>query len=275
MLRRGLVSLVLLLSACSADKEEKPPITECQVNCASNTVGGGSSGAGGVAGAGGNAGSAGKAGSAGNALTGVSLQGTVVVHSDTTFSGPSVYSQPALLSGAPADVTQPPVGNWLGNGTFTLNLVASGESWLKAAPTALADVVLGGLLQIKLDPNALPSSVDIPVVDTGVIVTILGLLPGSPVLTTDAAHAVVTFVSSAGAPLAGVKVQPSFGAITAYDNGPQFTDTETGSRGQAVLLNVQPSPGATLSYTTSTGKSGNVSLLLENHVVTFVTVKVL
>jgi hypothetical protein len=198
----------------------------------------------------------------------------VVVHSDTTFASPSVYTQAALLSGAPADVSQPPVGNWLGSGTFTINLVASGESWLKAVPTALADVTLGGLLQLKLDPNALPSSVDIPVVDTGVIVTILGVLPGSPAITTDAAHAVVTFVTSAGVPLAGVKVKPTFGALTAYDSGPQFTDTETGSRGQAVLLNAQPSPGAALSYTTSTGKSGNVSLLLENRIVTFATVTV-
>jgi hypothetical protein len=100
------------------------------------------------------------------------------------------------------------------------------------------------------------------------------VLPGSPAINTNAAHAVVTFVTSAGAPLAGVKVQSSFGAITAYDSGPQFTDTETGSRGQAVLLNAQPSPGATLSYTTSAGKSGNVPLLLESQVVTFVTVTV-
>ncbi|MCS6900893.1 MAG: hypothetical protein RMJ98_15015, partial [Myxococcales bacterium] len=251
---RRLACLFLVLSACSANKEEKPPISDCQENCASTVISGGNSaGGGGSAGA---TGQSGNPGSAGSSLTGVSLQGTVVVHSDTTFSNPSVYTQAALLSGAPADVNQPPVANWLGSGTFTLNQVASGASWLKAIPTALADVTLGGLLQLTLDPNALPTDLNLPVVDTGVITTILGLLPGSPTINTDAAHAVITFVSSAGAPLAGVKVQPSFGAIVAYDSGSQFNDTNTGSRGQALMLNAQSSPGASLTYTTSAGKSG-------------------
>jgi hypothetical protein len=197
----------------------------------------------------------------------------VVVHADTNFQNPTVYAQAALVSGAPSDVSLPPADNWLGNGTFTLNQVAAGESWLKATPTALSESTLGGLLQLKIDPNNNPS-IDVPVVDTGVIATILGLLPGSPVLTETAAHAVIAFVTSTGTPAAGVQVTPSFGALKAYDSGPQFTDTETGSRGQALLLNAQPTTGSSVQFVTKTGDTGTVPLLLEGRVVTFVTVQI-
>jgi hypothetical protein len=195
----------------------------------------------------------------------------VMIHTDTTFQAPSLYPLSALLSASPADVTQPPADNWTGSGVFSLNLVASGKSWLKATPTALADTTLAGLQLVELDP-AQPSTVDVPVVDTALLSTLLGTLPGSPALNQNAAHALLTFVSGAGTPEVGLKVEPSFGALRAYDNGPQFADTETGNRGQALLLNAAPVAGPTVTFTTQSGVTGTVPLLLEASTVTFVTV---
>lgn len=270
MLRPQALSLLLApLVACSPSREEKPPIQDCVGDCVITTPGGGG-GTSGAAGAGGAAGTGGGGGAAG-AVAGVQVQGTVVIHTDITFQNPPPYSFSALLSASPADVTQPPADNWTGTGFFSLSQVASGKSWIKATPTALADTTLGGILLVDLDP-AQPSTVDVPVVDTALISTLLGTLPGSPALNQNAAHALLTFVSGAGTPEVGLKVEPSFGALRAYDNGPQFADTETGNRGQALLLNAAPVAGPTVTFTTQNGFTGMVPLLLEASTMTFVTV---
>lgn len=279
MLRRGLLLLGILSFACSPAKEDKPPIADCTNNCANPDPGGSSGGSGGSNGGSGGGGTGGSnaagqggGGTGGTAsLVGVKIQGTVVLHNESSFQNPIVYTQAALVSGAPADVSLPPADNWLGSGEFTLNQVATGQSWLKAAPTALPESTLGGLLQLTVDPNNNPS-IAVPVVDTALMATILGTLPGSPALAQDAAHALITFVDSNNIPISGIQVQASFAATKAYDSGPQFSDTETGSRGQVLLLNTLPSPGASVAYTTKDNKTGTVPLLLEQRVVTFATI---
>lgn len=271
----GSLILGLICIACSPAKEEKPPIEDCTTNCANATPGGnsgGNSGTGGTAGSGGSGGSTGSSGKGGTGGTtssvGVKIQGFVVLHNESTFKNPILYSQTALITANPADVSLPPADNWLGSGEFSLYQVATGASWLKATPTALSESTLGGLLQITLDPSNNPS-ITVPVVDTALMATILGTLPGSPVLDQNAAHVLITFVDGNGTPTAGVQVKPSFAAIQAYDSGPEFSGTATGNRGQALLLNAQLTPGASVTYTANGGKTGTIPLLLEQRIVTF------
>jgi hypothetical protein len=252
--------------------------SDCEMSCGAAVVGGpGQSGAGGTAGAAGaggaagTAGAGGDAGAGGSAVKGVHATGSVQVFTNSAFTTTAVYGQAALVNATAFDPSQPISAMWDGSTSFTLQGVATGKAIFSATPTATSQDTLGGAVTVDVPVDGL-DDVKVPVVDTGVISAILGTIQGSPVINPGAGHVILSFVDDQKNPLSNVTVTPSFPATTLYDDGPNYSDGQTRTRGVAALLNATPAAASTVAYKTKDGRTGSVNVLVSKAVVFFTTV---
>lgn len=271
------LALAACLSSCSSDKDDDlPGISECQgIGC---TSGGTSTGGGGSSGA------SGQGGSSGSTQTvGVTITGTVRQFTEPTFdtTKTTVFTLGANISASPSG-TLPAVATALDTGTFSLDNVASGNSWILAQPSNSGQQTLAGRrdLTIKASGNG---DIDAYVVDQSVFINILASLPTQTSLNTSAAHAVISFVDSQGAPVSGVSATSTVfdatntttAAIVVGDNGPDYGGTVSGVRGQILVLNFGATSSAKLTYQPS-GSTQATTIGIANAAatVTFLTIVV-
>jgi hypothetical protein len=279
--RAGLLLWALVAAGCSSDKSKPPPLGECVEPCPGTPGveggGGGTAGASGSSGAsgastGGAAGTAGAAGAAGATVVGVKVTGTLLTVTDAEFSASNLYPEAATVTATPADPVKPPVFPWGGMGVFELSNVAPGTSWIRALPTA--STVLHTALRLQIEPGVDLEGVKVGIVTVEQMQAIYNQLPmGSP-YDLNAGHVALAFVDAGGGPAAGVTVKPHFPAVAAYDDGAAYTGAATHKRGIALLLNAIDSGDPAVEYTTATGATGSVDVLLEGQQVSFLTVVV-
>jgi hypothetical protein len=216
-------------SPCSGDNCGTGP------GLATGTTGG----AGGAGGATGSTTTAGSGGSGGGSIADAS--GSVVVLTTTLFNQSALYDGEASISAVDAmgDTVEVEYGGAAGT-SFEMTGLPSGVVWFFVQDQS------GGGTNVLSTHSAflLPSSsIQVPVIDRGVLETIGFQQPGFVQLEPNGAHLVIEVVRN-GAPLAGVAISSVLNGLIAYDvgNGDYAADAfGTGNDGTIVVLNLPAS----------------------------------
>lgn len=255
------LSVAFLASACSSSESKSPALeacTECKYTPPGTSIGtGGSGGAAGQAGAGGTSGAGGQAKS-------VSLTGAVnaITTGDLITSGP--YAGAVVIGAKAIDGTETTAK---ATTSYLLPDVASGPQWISTKPVAID--ALGTLAYATIPEK--DAQLDVLVVRTEALTTVLGTLPKPTALTPGAAHAIIFFRSPDGLALPATKLTPAFTAEVGHDDGPGFGGVETHGRGIAVLFNAKPANEA-MATVEHAGATAAITLPLASDQVTMVTI---
>lgn len=240
-----------LLCACNSAREQLPPPPTC-TGCAPSggppigTETSGSTGTG--------SGSGGNDGQGGGATATVS--GSVVTVSSLAFDSVSPYTKPAQV------YADGPAGKKLSQpydaGTFTIDGVATGDTWFLVAPKDTSDTVFPTWSLQPIPADKVTDKLVLPLLDQQVLATI-GLDAGLALSTLQAQ--IVLRVTDGKVPLAGVSAESAGAGLILYDLGATGYNAQTmvtAGRGIIVLLNAEASTTITLTDSAATEYSIDV-----------------
>lgn len=260
------LTLLVSLTGCGSSDSKKPALeacADCKYIPPGTTIGTG--GGGGAAGAAGTAGAAGAAGTAGaGGQIAVGLSGEVGAITDGDLATSAVYGGAVVIAAKALDGSEKTVK---ATTEYTLSGVASGPQWISTKPVSVD--ALGTLLFATVPP--MDAKLDLLVVRTEALTTVLGTLPKPTALAAQGAHAVVYFRSPEGLALSAVKLTPTFTADVGHDDGPGYGGVETHGRGIAVVFNAKAAPAA-MATIEHAGSKATITLPLASDQVTMVTV---
>jgi len=237
--RVSLLSLAtVMFCACSVAKATPGPPPPCSAECETsgsskppNTT---SSGSGGGGGAGGNGQGGGET---------VTVTGNVEVVNGLAFTTIVAYTKPAFVYGDGLSGKQ--IGAEYNGAMFTLEGIASGDTWFYVGPKDSSDTVLPTYSKQSIPTDKLV----LQVLDQQLLSTI-GLSAGLALSTQQAQ--IVLRVTDGKKPLAGVSAQSAGAGLILYDIGADYSAEApaTNARGIIILLN-QSSSSITLTDSTA------------------------
>jgi hypothetical protein len=223
-----LVVCAALLGSCSSSRVQPGPPPSCPSCPSATTNGGVEAGSAGVGGGSSSSGAGGDGQGGGDTAT---VTGNVVVVDSLAFDNAVAYAKPASIYG------EGPSGQQLGQpydgASFTIDGVATGETWFLVVPKDAADTSFPTYSRQYVVGDKLT----LPLLDQQVLASIA--LDAGLALSAQQAQ-IVLYVSDGAKPLKGITAQSAGAGQILYDFGPQSysaQDKATGDRGMILLLN--------------------------------------